>query len=190
MFLQSAVQFAHSIWSSHIKPGSYIIDATCGNGQDTLFLAELALQGSKGKVFAFDVQEKALEAAEKLLTEHFQKKSMPSIRLIHACHSKIDEHCPPGADSIVFNLGYLPGGDKSITTTSQTTLTALEKSLLLLKSGGYLSITCYPGHIEGQAEASKVLNWAKSLGRDYVCCQHTWINRSEKSPFVILIHKN
>ncbi len=44
------------------------IDATCGNGFDTLFLCRTA--GENGHVKAFDIQEQAIERTRKLRTYH------------------------------------------------------------------------------------------------------------------------
>ncbi len=189
MILQSAISFSHTIWKNILAPGAYTIDATCGNGQDTLFLSQLALSETSGKLIALDIQPKAIENTKNLLKTNLKEKILQNISLINSCHSQIDLHCPKGADLIVYNLGYLPGADKTITTQSETTIISLQKSLALLKKGAHLSVTCYPGHKEGQIESSKVLYWAKNLGPEYVCCEHRWINRSEKSPFIILICK-
>ncbi len=189
MILKSAVSLTHNIWPSILYPGAYVIDATCGNGHDTLFLSQNALTEHKGKIIALDIQEKAIENTSHLLKETLQKNILHKVKLLKSCHSQIDHHCPKGADLIVYNLGYLPGADKTITTQSKTTLLSLKKSLLLLNHQGILSITCYPGHPEGQVEALNILNWAKSLGSEYDCCQQTWINRSDRSPFILLIGK-
>ena len=189
MILQSAVSFSHATWKNILKPEAYTIDATCGNGHDTLFLGQLTLSEAGGKLIALDIQPEAIENTQNLLKSSLKENSLRNISLINSCHSQIDLHCPEGADLIVYNLGYLPGTNKVITTQSNTTIISLQKSLTLLKKEGYLSITCYPGHEEGRIESSKVLHWAKSLDSKYVCCQHKWINRSEKAPFIILVWK-
>lgn len=187
MILQSTISLSHATWKNILAPGAYTIDATCGNGQDTLFLSQLTLSEATGKLIALDIQPKAIESTKNLLQTNLKENILQNISLINSCHSQIDLHCPKEADLIVYNLGYLPGADKAITTQTETTIISLQKSLTLLKKGGHLSVTCYPGHEEGKIESSKVLHWAKSLGPEYVCCQHKWINRSEKSPFIILI---
>lgn len=187
MNLQSPTSFAHMIWANIIAPGSLVIDATSGNGHDTLFLAQIALKEDQGSLFAFDIQKKALENTHSLIKEKLEEKILQRIHLVHCCHSQIETHCPGKIDLIAFNLGYLPGSDKSITTESETTLSSLKSSLRLLKEGGYLSIICYPGHAEGEVETATVLNWSKNLDRSYVVTKHHWINRSEKSPFLLLI---
>ncbi|MCH9632110.1 MAG: hypothetical protein S4CHLAM6_04340 [Chlamydiae bacterium] len=189
MILQSVIPLSHAMWKNILVPTAYTIDATCGNGHDTLFLSQLTLSEAGGKLMALDIQPKAIENTKNLLKSNLKEKILQNISLISSCHSQIDLHCPKGADLIVYNLGYLPGASKTITTQTETTIISLQKSLSLLKKEGHLSVTCYPGHEEGQIESSKVLHWAKSLGAEYICCQHQWINRSEKSPFIIMICK-
>ncbi len=185
--LQSVVSLSHLLWKSILFPGAYAIDATCGNGHDTLFLAQLALSGKGGKVVGLDIQKEAIEQTSQRLKEGLSNEALLKIELHKCCHSEIDQKCPAEADFIVYNLGYLPGTDKELTTQSQTTLISLAKSLNLLKKGGYLSITCYPGHLEGHKEAQDVLNWAKNLNSTYIVTEHHWLNRSEKAPFLLLI---
>lgn len=187
--LQSPTSFAHTLWSHLVQIGSIAVDATCGNGRDTLYLAELILNEQSGKVYAFDIQEKAIENTKALLQSKLSEKTIQKIELICDSHCQIESYCQDQLDLIVFNLGYLPGADKSLTTLSTTTLISLKKSLDLLKNGGYLSIMCYPGHEEGAVESKKILEWAHSLNREYCVTKHTWINRSKKSPFLLLINK-
>ncbi len=189
MLLDSPTHFSHKLWSTFLKVGDYAIDATAGNGHDTLFLAQHILSDSKGKLVAFDIQKEALEQTQKLLNDKCLPSLLSRIELKLASHWQMKEHCKPGAQLIVFNLGYLPGGDKNITTLTKTTLESLDQALELLHIQGVLSITCYPGHLEGQKESSAVLEWAKALSRNYNCSQHHWINRSKTSPFLLLIQK-
>ncbi len=187
MILQSVISLAHSLWLTALFPGARVIDATCGNGQDSLFLAQTALEGSSGQLLAFDIQKKALQSTKKLLENHLSEKQLSQVEYVHCCHSKINLYCNQPVDLIIFNLGYLPGSDKSLTTLSATTLEALGQSLDLLKPTGLLSITCYPGHEEGAKEALVVNKWAEHLGRGFNCCVHSWPNRTCSAPFLITV---
>jgi len=145
-----------------LTTGDIAIDATTGNGHDSLFLAQCI--GGSGKIFAFDVQQKALKSSQLLLKEHHM--TTPVI-WIHAGHEHMLKYIPQALHgcikAITFNLGYLPHTDKSITTTTDTTLTALKASLSLLKQGGGLSILAYTGHDGGREEAEAVKTWATAL---------------------------
>lgn len=188
--LSSPVPFSHLLWKQFIKKGAHMIDATCGNGKDTSFLANTFLTQDEGKLYAFDIQKSGIENTQKQLKDKLKENTLQAIELICACHSQIDDYVYEKIDLIVFNLGYLPHGDKGITTLTSTTLIALKKALLLLNVNGILSITCYPGHSEGAKETEHVLNWAQNLSSNWTVTKHTWVNRSKDSPLLLLILKN
>jgi len=139
---------------SAVRAGDLAIDATAGNGHDTLFLAETV--GPGGTVWACDLQEGAIAATRRLLDE----KGIGTVRLIRGDHGALlDELRKDAAGrvaAIMFNLGYLPGADKSITTTAESTGTALSHALELLRPGGVLTIVAYPGHAAGARESDVV----------------------------------
>ena len=166
--MQPHLQLAKEIWKNFLKPNDLAIDATCGNGNDTLFLSELC------EVYGLDIQQEAILNTEKLLAQH-GKKAL----LHHLSHEKIDELSLPIAPRlIIYNLGYLPRGDKTITTRTETTLLSIKKSMDLLASDGALCITCYPGHEEGKREEEAIQEWAATLSSDrWLVCHHKWINR-------------
>lgn len=170
---------AREYWKGLLKIGDLAIDATCGNGHDTLFLSELC------SVIGLDIQTQAIQNTEILLAKH-QKKAL----LYQLSHEAIDTLSPPSPPKlIVYNLGYLPRGDKSITTKTETTLESLKKSFEMLQSEGALSVICYPGHEEGFREEKVIVEWASHLpqGRSSVC-YHQWINRPN-SPSLLWIVK-
>ncbi len=170
------LDLAHSFWQKHLIASDNVIDATCGNGHDTLFLAQLLTSGS---LFAFDIQEKALTNTKKLLKEHGIEnlEKSKNTESIQSCCSKNQKlylfkkshttfkkslfQCP--IKLIVYNLGYLPGSDKKLTTLTQNTLISLEKALNLIIPGGALSIICYPGHEEGKKETEAIEIWLENL---------------------------
>ncbi|MBL8818248.1 MAG: FAD-dependent oxidoreductase [Planctomyces sp.] len=143
-----------------LKPGDTAIDATCGNGHDTLFLAKAVTQS--GRVLAFDLQKQAIERTSSKLTEN----ELESVTLLNACHSEITKYQPDGSVSVVmFNLGYLPGGDKSCTTIAETTVKAIEGAVRVLKSDGVLLVTSYRGHAGGLAEWLSVDHLLKNFAK-------------------------
>lgn len=170
---------AKNFWRTHLTPSDLVIDMTCGNGYDTQFIAGLV---SEGLVFSVDIQKCALEKAKALIGPSSR------VRFFHQSHAE-PLPLPYAPKLIVYNLGYLPGGDKTITTMTNTTLTSVNKSLELLRDGGALSITCYPGHAEGLIEERTLIDWAKNLPfNQWQVCLHQWINRS-RSPSLLLITK-
>ena len=133
---------------SYITEGDSVIDATAGNGHDTLALAKLV--GPSGRVYSFDVQKSALESSKTLLEK---EGLLERCSWILASHHRMADYLPKGEKSIaavVFNLGYLPGGDKKKTTQGATTLPAVRQALDLIRPGGIVSITMYGGHPEGE----------------------------------------
>ena len=151
-------ELAQRFLSTLLSSGDYAIDATTGNGHDTLFLAEMV--GPEGRVLAFDVQEAALISARARIeaagyggrVEFFQES-----------HAAMAAHAEDGSISaVMFNLGYLPGADHAVATGGDT-LAALEAAVRLIKPGGALSVVCYPGHEGGDHEAATVEAWMSAL---------------------------
>ncbi|MDE3045216.1 MAG: methyltransferase domain-containing protein [Verrucomicrobiota bacterium] len=144
---------AHEYWRNHLRPSDFAIDMTCGNGHDTLLLSDCL---PLGLVYAIDIQEQAVKNTRMRL------EGRSNIHLFHQSHETLPP-LPKAPALIVYNLGYLPGGDKSITTQTETTLRSLQASLAALAPDGALSITCYPGHEEGAREETAVRAWVNSL---------------------------
>ncbi len=153
--LTEGVIEAHTRWKSWLHPTDGVVDATSGNGKDTLLLSQLV---PNGYVVGFDIQEVALQRSRERL------KEQPHVTLHLRSHEEIDQvPLPFPPRLIIYNLGYLPGGDKTITTLKTTTLRSLEASLRCLAPDGALSIICYSGHPGGQAEEDAVWEWAEKL---------------------------
>lgn len=165
-----------------MTPEDTVIDATCGNGQDTLFLAKLRPR----RLYGLDIQETALDNTRKLLYEN----NLDAI-LLNTCHSRFpDELEPHSVKLIVYNLGYLPGSNKEVTTCRHTTMRSLEQALLLITSGGAVSVTCYPGHPEGAQEEARILDFAAELDKTtWSCCHQRWLNRNKAPNLLIIQHK-
>ena len=157
------------------------VDATCGNGHDTLWLAERC-----AKVYAFDIQEAAAEATCALLAE----KGMENVSVICDSHAEMSKYIDEQVNLIMFNLGYLPGGDKALATGSESTLKALEQSLRLLAVDGLVCVIMYWGHPQGAEERRAVLDWAGTLDKGVYHCIHTdMINQPNCPPEILLITK-
>jgi hypothetical protein len=173
------LECAHILWKQVVQPGDTLVDATCGNGHDTFFLSKL----QPARLYAIDIQSTALEATRKRL-------ELSEVHLIQGCHSHFPkEIAPETVKLIVYNLGYLPGGNKSITTCSNTSLESIQKALSLILPGGLISITCYPGHEEGAKEEELLLKFAAELDKELWCVTHQrWINR-RKAPSLLLLQK-
>lgn len=170
----------------HVHPGSFCIDATMGNGNDTAWLCELA--GSQGHVLAFDIQPQAIEQTHTRLEQ--QQTDCP-YELILDSHSNMSSYAnSDSADCIVFNLGYLPGGDHNIATKAETTIQALEQGLSLLRKNGLMSVCIYSGGDSGFAERDAVLAWLKSLdSRKFLVLVTQYYNRPNNPPIPVAIIK-
>jgi 16S rRNA C1402 N4-methylase RsmH len=149
------VERVHAALAEVVGVGDFAIDATVGNGHDAAHLA--ALVGASGEVHAFDIQQEALESAERRLEE---RGLLDHCSLHHVGHEHLAETLPPETrgrtQAIVFNLGYLPGGDKSVITTASTTLKALRAALNWLAPGGILTVIVYRAHPGGKEEFREV----------------------------------
>lgn len=184
--LDNILPFAHRLWAAWLPEGGCAVDATAGNGHDTLRLAQLA--GTNGLVYAFDVQAAALEATRARL----QAAGLDDGRvcLVEAGHQTLADYVARPADVAVFNCGYLPGGDKSRTTQTDTTLQAVAQALAVLKPGGLLTVALYPGHEEGAREAEAVRQWLSALPQQaYAVLHYGFLNRRNRPPYLLAVEK-
>ena len=166
----------------HLKEGDVAVDFTMGNGHDTEFLSKTV--GESGKVYAFDIQASAVESTRKNLAA----AGCPNnYTLIHDSHHNVKNYVSEPIKAGMFNLGYLPGGDKSITTMRATTLPAIEAAIDLLGKDAILLIAVYPGHPEGDAEGKEITEYLSTLSRFKVCCTKVQIVNSATSPYFMMI---
>lgn len=186
----SAVEYCHTLLRERLLPGDLAVDATAGNGHDTHFLAQLI--GPDGRVFAFDVQPQAIAATDRLL----RRWGVPEAcyRLIGASHAEMAAHLPSDTEdrlaAVIFNLGYLPGGDKSVITRAETTLPAVRTALELLRPGGLLLLVTYPGHAGGAEEAQALRDFASGLPpRLWQVTEYRTLNARNSPPSVLAIEK-
>jgi Putative rRNA methylase len=190
-FFCSHLHLAHLYWKSLVNPGDTVVDATCGKGRDTLVLARLTLNSDiEGRVLAIDLQPQAIAATRNYLTAALSEKCLAHVHLIQGCHSTFPQTLTPESIKlIVYNLGYLPGGSKMITTRGETTLLSLASAIPLIQAGGAISVMCYPGHTEGKREAQMVQQFASTLEpSEWSCYHHHWANRS-LSPSLMLMQR-
>lgn len=183
--LQHVVSMNQLILSQLIEPGDVVVDATMGNGNDTVFLCQLV--GTKGKVYAFDIQENAL------VETHFKLsvlKLEAIATLIHSGHENIEQFINEPIKAVVFNLGYLPGADKKLHTQWLTTLKAIEASLKLLQKDGFISITAYPGSELGAAETHALEAFIQALPqKQFGVSRYQMINQINEPPILYFIQK-
>ncbi len=166
----------------HLHDGDIAVDFTMGNGHDTEFLSKTV--GENGHVYAFDIQASAVESTSKNLAA----AGCPNnYTLIHDSHHNVKNYVKEPIKAGMFNLGYLPGGDKSITTMRATTLPAIEAAIDLLGKDAILLIAVYPGHPEGDAEGKEITEYLSTLSRFKVCCTKVQIVNSATSPYFMMI---
>jgi len=158
----SLVDKAHELIGARLRPGALAIDATVGNGHDTLFLLRQVAPG--GKVYGFDIQRAALESAAVKINESALRACLTLFHDSHAAMLELVPEADHGAiAAVMFNLGYLPGGDKAVTTRADSTLAALTAASRLLSPGGIITIVAYPGHVGGEQETDQVVRWCEAL---------------------------
>ena len=169
---------------NHLGEGDTAVDFTMGNGHDTEFLSKTV--GEHGKVYAFDVQEAALAST----AANLEKAGCPkNYTLILDSHHRVRDYVKEPIRAGMFNLGYLPGSDKSVTTMRETTMPAIEAAIELLDHGGVLLVAVYPGHAEGEAEGEMLSAYFATLDRRAICCTQIRILNSPTSPFFTVIEK-
>lgn len=157
------------------------VDATCGRGNDTLWLSR-----HFAKVYGFDIQAEAITATGARLEE----AEISNVTLIHDSHIHMTDYVRETPKVIIFNLGYLPGGNKEVTTEPAATLEALREALKMLAVDGLLCVTMYQGHSQGYLERMKILDWARGLDKKKFHCVHTdMINQPAMPPEILWITK-
>lgn len=184
--MKSVVAFSHQLLQDAVIPGDIVIDATAGNGNDTIFLSQLV--GENGQVLAFDIQDQAIAATNKKLTEH----AIHNTKIIQDSHEHVAAYLDT-TDQIsgaIFNLGYLPGSDKTVITHGASTIKALNSMLAFLRKRGVIVLVIYHGHKGGTEEKETILNYAKALDQQsYNVLQYGFINQRNHPPFIVAIEK-
>ncbi|MER2106100.1 MAG: class I SAM-dependent methyltransferase [Solibacillus sp.] len=185
MKLERVIQYAQTLLEMSVGEGDIAVDATAGNGHDTLFLANLV--GDAGYVYAFDVQKTAVDATlNRLLDNALEHRAL----VLRDGHENVAKYITKPVAAAIFNLGYLPGSDHSIVTKPNTTVQAIEDLLKLLKVGGMIVLVVYHGHEGGKEERDEVIRFVSELPQKYVhVLRYEFINQKNDPPFIIALEK-
>lgn len=177
----NALELAKSIIEESCKPEDIVIDMTMGNGRDTVFLSFLARH-----VYAFDIQEDAHQKAKVLL----ESLHIHNVTCIMDGHENVDLYALPEVGIIIFNLGYLPGSNKSVYTKKDTTIAAIQKGLKLLRDEGIMLLVLYPGFKGGYEESLYVENYVSSLSQKlFNVAKYSAVNQENFPPYLLAIQK-
>ncbi len=179
-------QLAQTILKDAIRAGDTAIDATAGNGHDTVFLAECV--GASGRVLAFDLQEQAIQSARRNVDA---KGVGAQVEFHQVTHARLADYAAAeSVSAVMFNLGYLPGDDHQFTTQTTETIAALSAAAHALKPGGILSVVCYPGHEAGAQEAREVEAWITVLTSEgWRVAKYGMLGTLRPAPFLIIGRK-
>lgn len=183
--LQRVLPYAKTLLADVIKEGDIAVDATCGNGHDTLYLTELI--GSSGRVYGFDIQQQAIDTTWNRLKEHGVENRAT---LILDGHEHLSNYVKEEISGAIFNLGYLPGAAHDVITKGETTIRAIEQLLSLLKVGGIIVLVVYYGHEGGIDEKDAIIDYVSRLPQKYVhVLRYEFINQKNSPPFIIALEK-
>ncbi len=178
------LEYAHQLVRKVVDKDDIVIDATLGNGYDTVFLADL--MGDEGHVYGFDIQEQAIKNTKNRLIEYHL---LHRVTLINDGHENIQQYIPASINGIMFNLGYLPGSSKRITTVPKKTIKALQSVMSLLQTGGIITIIVYIKHDEG-IEAKKLEEYIRTIDqKKFSVVKYQFLNQQGDPPYLIGIEK-
>ena len=184
----SMVVLARRYLSENIHTGDIVIDATVGNGHDTELMARCV--GDQGRVIGFDIQQQAIDFTEQRLK---QTNLLHRVTLIHDNHAhmkrQLSDDIKKKVSLIAFNLGFLPGSDKSCVTKAETTLVALDEALSIINSGGSIAVMAYPGHECGKKETEAVKQWIMELNKTVFDYQTMQDQQNFDAPCLYIITK-
>lgn len=189
MKLERVLPYSKKLLKMAVAEGDIAVDCTIGNGHDTIFLADLV--GQTGHVYGFDIQKEAISAtSEQVLNSGFTDR----VTLCQESHARLLEQIPPSDHhrirGAIFNLGYLPGGDKEIVTLAESTITAVEQLLSVMEKEAVIVLVVYHGHPEGQVERDALLDYVTSLDQKKAhVLQYRFMNQVNNPPFIIAIEK-
>jgi 23S rRNA U2552 (ribose-2'-O)-methylase RlmE/FtsJ len=181
-------ELAHKVWGEFVREGDCVVDATCGNGHDSVYLANVI--GSEGRLVAMDIQKEAIEATKARVAANVPEPPR-QLEFVHDSHKNIVQHVGSNVASLVcFNTGYLPGSnDKSVKTEVESTLDALEGSLETLCDGGLVSFLCYTGHDGGQEEYEAIRKFTSELSSAHWKSSEFRLLNSPSAPVMVLVWK-
>jgi len=182
----NALGLSHQFMAAHIRPGDFCIDATAGRGRDTLFLCSLV--GETGRVLAMDIQEAAVVETRELLA---REGCLQRAQVVRDCHSHMGQYADPDTvDGIMFNFGWLPGGDHTKFSHGDTSVAAVQAGLELLRPGGVMTLCIYYGRENGTAERDALLRFLPTVdSRRYTVIRGDFANRTGDVPIPVFIIK-
>lgn len=184
--INNTISLTKEFIKEHIRNGQVVLDATIGNGNDTLLMADRV--GKNGKVYGFDIQQVAIDNTTKLLKENNLENR---VTLIRDSHENLNKYITHSLDFIIYNLGYLPNGDKNIITQSNSTLKSIELSLELLNKNGLLLVNSYIGHDGGMEENLEIESMLRRLNqKEYNVLKHSFINQKNNPPILYIIERS
>ncbi|MBM7096352.1 class I SAM-dependent methyltransferase [Bacillus sp. H-16] len=188
--LEGVLPFTRLLLEKAVPDGGTAVDATAGNGHDTLFLAKLV--GETGRVFSFDIQDAAIDSTGKRLKAATKLNLKDRVSLIKDSHEHVLNYLgePALVHGAVFNLGYLPGSDKSVTTTPSSTIRAVESLFSALAPGGVIVLVVYHGHEEGKIERDALLDYVRAIPQEEAhVLEYRFTNQRNNPPFIVAIEK-
>lgn len=176
-YVSSISDLSHDIVKNYCINKNIAVDATLGNGHDTDFLCK-----TFRKVYAFDIQKSA--------TDSYKCKAGSNVEIVNDSHDKLEQYVSDKIDCIMYNLGFLPGGDKNITTKAESTIRSFNSALKLLNAGGMVVIAIYYGHEEGKKEKEQLIKLLSELPKsEYGVMLHSYLNRDNNPPMLAVIEK-
>ena len=179
--MKKVIDFVKEIITRNVIKDDVCIDMTIGNGNDTLFLSNISKF-----VYGFDIQEKAIESTNNLLTLH----NKTNYKLILKSHEFVDEEINEKVKCVMYNLGYLPSFNKDITTLANSTIASLSKAIKMLDEKGLICLVIYSGHENGKIEAKEVEQFARNLNqKQYDVIKYDFINQINNPPYAIIIKR-
>ncbi|MBP3949830.1 tRNA (mnm(5)s(2)U34)-methyltransferase [Bacillus suaedae] len=188
MKLLGILPFARFLLEQALKPGDIAIDCTIGKGNDTVFLANLV--GETGHVYGFDIQKEAIS----FTTERLLKHQINDVSLYQLGHENVGAIVPVQEHhrvrAAIFNLGYLPGGDKSVVTKPESTITAIKGLFKMMASGGIIVLVIYHGHEEGKKEKESIDLFVENFSQQEAhILSYQFINQANNPPYIVAIEK-
>ncbi len=180
--LKNCLGLSHEYIKKVLAEGDVAVDATCGNGHDTELLCKLV--GDSGHVYGFDVQKQAIDATKERL------KGTANLTLILDGHENMEKYINGEVSAIMFNFGYLPGGDHNKATKKETSISAIGAGLRLLKKGGLMTLCIYSGGDTGFEEKDAILEFLKVLdAKQFAVLSHDFVNQANNPPMLVCIEK-
>ncbi|WP_026690745.1 class I SAM-dependent methyltransferase [Alteribacter aurantiacus] len=188
--LAGVLPFTRHLLEKAVPEGGLAVDATAGNGHDTVFLAKLV--GESGTVVSFDIQDAAIHATQARLDAATKLNLSERVTLVKDSHENVLEHLDedPLVHGAVFNLGYLPGSDKSVTTTPSSTIRAVEHLFSTLAPGGVIVLVVYHGHEKGKVERDALIDFVRGIPQEEAhVLEYRFTNQRNNPPFIVAIER-